>query len=226
MLRTPDPEVSPDRSALSLSRLYYGSGSRKTSRSTASDAGVPRGKEDKREKRDSKDSSGTKEKRDSALLRKHASPTTSTFKSGQSILQQIGLPDHKGWMRKRGEHYNTWKTRYFVLKGPHLYWLRNNSSSVRVALMTRVIFSTYLTSQETKIKGYINIVGYRMVADENIDPGRYGFKLLHDSDRPHFFSSDEQMVIREWMRALMKATIDRDYTSMFHSCNSTHRNVI
>jgi len=54
-----------------------------------------------------------------------------------------------------------------------------------------------------------------MVADENIDPGRYGFKLVHDSDLPHFFSSDEQMVVREWMRALMKATIDRDYTSAF-----------
>jgi hypothetical protein len=81
--------------------------------------------------------------------------------------------------------------------------------------MTRAIFSTCLTLQETKIKGYINVVGYRMLADENIDPGRYGFKLLHDSDRSHFFSSDEQMVIREWMRALMKATIDRDYTSAF-----------
>ncbi|KAH9987791.1 hypothetical protein BJV77DRAFT_1024192 [Russula vinacea] len=185
---TPDPEVSPDRSVLSLSRLYYSSGSRKTSRSAASD-----GKEDKREKRDSKDS-----KKDSTLLRKPASPTiapaTGSFKSGQSILAQIGQPDHEGWMRKRGENYNTWKNRYFVLKGPHLYWLKSDSAS------------------ETKVKGYINIVGYRMFADENIDPGKYGFKLLHESDRSHFFSSDEQMVIREWMRALMKATIDRDYT--------------
>jgi hypothetical protein len=140
MFRTPDPEVSPDRNALSLSRFYYGSGSRKTSRSTASDAGVPRGKEDKREKRDSKGSNGTKEKRDVAVLRKNASPTSTSFKSGQSILEQIGQPDHKGWMRKRGEHYNTWKTRYFVLKGPHLYWLKSNNASVRVASTTRATF--------------------------------------------------------------------------------------
>ena len=195
---------------LSLSRLYYSSGSRKTSRSAASD-----GKEDKREKRDSKDS-----KKDSTLLRKPASPTiapaTGSFKSGQSILAQIGQPDHEGWMRKRGENYNTWKNRYFVLKGPHLYWLKSDSASVRIASVTRVVYSMGLTSQETKVKGYINIVGYRMLADENIDPGKYGFKLLHESDRSHFFSSDEQMVIREWMRALMKATIDRDYTSGFH----------
>jgi hypothetical protein len=70
-------------------------------------------------------------------------------------------------------------------------------------------------NQETKIKGYINIVGFRIVADENIDPGRYGFKLVHESDRPHFFSSDGQMAVREWMKALMKATIERDYGSMY-----------
>ncbi|KAH9959220.1 hypothetical protein BC827DRAFT_1214888 [Russula dissimulans] len=195
---TPEPETSPDRGALSLSRFYHGSGGRKTSgRSTASDAGAHRGKEDKRDKRDSKDSSGTKEKKDAMLLRKPTSPSSPGFtvvKTGQGILEQIGVPDHKGWMRKRGAHYNTWKNRYFVLKGPHMYWLRSNNAS------------------ESKIKGYVNIGGYRMVADENIDPGRYGFKLLHDSDPPHFFSSDDHMVVREWMRALMKATIDRDYS--------------
>jgi hypothetical protein len=129
MFRTPEPEVSPDRSTLSLSRFYYGSGGRKSSRSSASDIGGPR---DKREKRDSKDSNGTKEKKD-VVLRKASSPTNGSFKSGQSILEQIGQPDHKGWMRKKGEHYNTWKTRYFVLKGPHLYWLRSNNASVRIS---------------------------------------------------------------------------------------------
>jgi len=71
--------------------------------------------------------------------------------------------------------------------------------------------------QETKIKGYVNIVGYRIISDENIDPGRYGFKLVHESDRSYFFSSDQQPVIREWMKALMKATIDRDYTSAYYT---------
>lgn len=52
-----------------------------------------------------------------------------------------------------------------------------------------------------------------MQADENVDPGRYGFQIVHDSDKTHYFSHDEQLVIREWMKALMKATISRDYTS-------------
>ncbi|KAI0313112.1 hypothetical protein OF83DRAFT_1249533 [Amylostereum chailletii] len=123
-----------------------------------------------------------------------AAHNPNNLKAGQSILQQIGAPDFNGWMRKKGDRYNAWKNRYFLLKGPHLYWLRSNSSS------------------ETRIKGYVNIVGYHIVTDEKIDPGRYGFKLVHDSDKTHMFSSDEQSVIREWMKALMKATIDRDYT--------------
>ncbi|TFK94901.1 hypothetical protein K466DRAFT_579615 [Polyporus arcularius HHB13444] len=156
--------------------------------------------------------------RDPALLRKRTSSTSDhptrpslavtqatggpNLKAGQSILEQIGTPDHNGWLRKKGERYNSWKLRYFVLKGPHLYWLRSNSKS------------------ETKIKGYLNIVGYKVLADENADPGRYGFRIVHDNDKPHSFSSEEQLVVREWMKALMKATITRDYTNpVMSSCN-------
>jgi hypothetical protein len=74
----------------------------------------------------------------------------------------------------------------------------------------------FLGEQETKIKGYINIVGYKVIADENANPGRYAFKIVHDSDKTHFFSSDEQIVVREWMKAIMKATIGRDYSSEFY----------
>ncbi|EIN11034.1 hypothetical protein PUNSTDRAFT_142897 [Punctularia strigosozonata HHB-11173 SS5] len=144
--------------------------------------------------------------KDPALLRKRTSSAAEVprvkkedggnlgaLKSGQNILEQIGTPDHYGWMRKRGDRYNSWKLRYFVLKGPHLYILRSNSKT------------------ETKIKGYINIQGYKVIADENVDPGRYGFRIEHDTDKTHYFSSEEQLVIREWMKSFMKATISRDY---------------
>ncbi|TRM67427.1 hypothetical protein BD626DRAFT_100674 [Schizophyllum amplum] len=119
---------------------------------------------------------------------------TGPLKQGQSILEQIGEPDHAGWMRKKGDRYNSWKPRYFVLKGPHLYYLRSNSTS------------------ETKIKGYVNILGYKVTVDESVDPGRYGFRIDHDHDKTHYFSSEEKTVIRDWMKAIMKATIGRDYT--------------
>lgn len=117
-----------------------------------------------------------------------------TLTPGKSVIEQIGEADHTGWMRKKGDHYNSWKLRYFIIKGPHLYILRTSSKT------------------ETKIKGYINVSGYKVVADENIDPGRFGFRIIHETDKIHSFSSDEQLVVREWMKAIMKATIGRDYT--------------
>jgi hypothetical protein len=58
-------------------------------------------------------------------------------------------------------------------------------------------------------------VGYKVTVDETLDPGRYGFRISNDQDKMHFFSSDEKSIVREWMKAIMKATIGRDYTSVF-----------
>lgn len=102
-----------------------------------------------KEKRDRTTSLSPGKERDQQVLRKRTSsaaeiPTRSTLaasksasgapslKAGQSILEQIGTPDHNGWLRKKGDRYNSWKQRYFVLKGPHLYWLRSESTSVCV----------------------------------------------------------------------------------------------
>ena len=74
---------------------------------------------------------------------------------------------------------------------------------------------TFSFAQESKIKGYIHIVGYKVTVDENIDPGRYGFRIDHDNDNTHYFSSDEKSIIRDWMKAIIKATIGRDYTSTY-----------
>lgn len=60
----------------------------------------------------------------------------------------------------------------------------------------------------------MNITGYKVIADENANPGRYGFRIVHDTHKPHFFSSEEQVVVREWMKALMKATIARNFNGM------------
>ncbi|KAG2143625.1 hypothetical protein DEU56DRAFT_791632 [Suillus clintonianus] len=225
--RKPPPRTSPSltdespmekSSTLNLSRLY--SSKKPPARPSTSDGSLSstlrnpsrsdsldekkklREKEKTSEKLRDKDvdSQTLKEKESSAASKKHAdgpesqSRGPSTFKPGKSIIDQIGTPDHQGWMRKKGDHYNAWKVRYFVIKGPHLYILRSDNKT------------------EVKIKGYINIVGYKVIADENVDPGRYGFRIVHDTDKTHFFSSDEQTVVREWMKAIMKATIGRDYS--------------
>lgn len=58
-----------------------------------------------------------------------ASPS-GLVKPGRSIIEQIGEPDHVGWMRKRSDRYNSWRNRYFVLKGPHMYCLKSDSKAV------------------------------------------------------------------------------------------------
>jgi len=53
------------------------------------------------------------------------------LKPGAKVLDQLrqtlGEADFSGWMLKKGERYNTWKMRFFYLKGPHLYYLRSKA---------------------------------------------------------------------------------------------------
>ncbi|KAH8825962.1 hypothetical protein DL96DRAFT_1530511 [Flagelloscypha sp. PMI_526] len=128
------------------------------------------------------------------------SPTTSakpkgpTAKSPTTLpkaIDQIGEPDYKGWMRKKAEKYGGWKLRFFVLKDKGLYILR---------------------SENRKVKAFIDIVGFKVTYDENLNPGKYGFKIEHENGKKHFFCSDDKGIVRGWMKAIMKATIGRDYT--------------
>lgn len=106
------------------------------------------------------------------------------------VISRIRPVDVEGWMRKKGERYNVWKPRYLALKGSDLVILRD--------------------PQAPKIKGYVSMKGYKVIADENTNPGKYGFKILHETEKPHYFSSDDPVLVREWMKGLMKATIGRD----------------
>lgn len=112
-----------------------------------------------------------KESRDPAMLRKRTSsapPTPSPqpksspidthgvglpLTEGKSIFQQIGEPDHNGWMRKKGERYNSWKLRYFVLKGDHLYWLKSSHKTVRWRLSFGRVICTDNNNAGNKSQG-------------------------------------------------------------------------
>ncbi|KAK9897457.1 hypothetical protein P389DRAFT_57275 [Cystobasidium minutum MCA 4210] len=112
--------------------------------------------------------------------------------------ERIGEPDYSGWLRKKTDKYNGWKDRYLILKDSYLYVLK--------------------TPTEDKVKGYISLAGYRFVSDGSVgsglsDKSKYGFKAIHDTLPTHYFSSSDSVVIRNWMKALMKATIGRDYSA-------------
>jgi hypothetical protein len=145
---------SEKHSTLNLSRLYGGTIRKASGRPSTSDGSTSaispkelRGTKEKEEKKEKEKKAKTTEKgiKDekeigpSVVLRKRPElngeiPPRSMqpLKPGQSVLEQIGEPDHKGWMRKKGDRYNSWKSRYFVLKGPHLYILKSEDKSVSV----------------------------------------------------------------------------------------------
>lgn len=60
-------------------------------------------------------------------INRTAAPTATA-----TALSKIGTPDFTGFLKKKGDRYNTWKTRYFVLKGARLYYLRNERVSTRL----------------------------------------------------------------------------------------------
>ena len=115
----------------------------------------------------------------------------------QTPLQRIGKPDYAGYLRKKGETYTGWKDRYLILKGHHLYIMKQPA--------------------DAKIKGWIDLTGYRFISDGTVGGGfsdktRYGFKAVHDKKAAHYFAASESSKVRDWMKALMKATIGRDYS--------------
>lgn len=119
-----------------------------------------------------------------------------------STLHPIGEPDHAGWLRKKNDRYNFWKSRYFILKGQHLYWLKSAKPS------------------EKTPKGIIDIVGYKITTVDNTfdSSGRYGFRIDRDQERTYFFSSDDKNAICDWTKAIMKATISWQ-APVASSCN-------
>lgn len=126
-IRYANDDIATEKSSRSLSRLMLSGGSRKVS--TRSHASEIDGKGDS--------SPGVLRKRTTSLMESSGGVSASGLRPGQSVLEQIGQPDHNGWMMKKGERYNTWKLRYFVLKGPHLYYLESNSKAVSYSLRSQ-----------------------------------------------------------------------------------------
>ncbi|WFC98930.1 hypothetical protein MYAM1_001663 [Malassezia yamatoensis] len=115
---------------------------------------------------------------------------SSAYDSSPLVLHKIAPVEMQGWIKKKGERYNAWNSRYIALKGHDLIILRDPAAE--------------------KVKGHINLRGYKVVSDENTSFGRYGFKIIHETERPHFFSMDDPVTLRNWMKNIMKASIDRD----------------
>ncbi|GBC09790.1 hypothetical protein RclHR1_09100003 [Rhizophagus clarus] len=131
------------------------------------------------------------EKRESRVNSYYSEHIVDYINTNNEVLKNIGIPDHDGWLKKQGDKYRNWKNRFCILKGTTLYYLKSDKAL-----------------QNSKIKGQINLTGYKIIPDENVYQGKYGFKLLHGTERPHFFVHEDLEILRGWMRAIMKTTID------------------
>ena len=72
----------------------------------------------------------------------------------------------------------------------------------------------YGDMQEKKVKGWIPLMAYKILPDADSNRGRYGFRMVHHTLPPHFFASDDPLLVRKFMKALMKSSIKRDASSM------------
>jgi hypothetical protein len=104
-------------------------------------------------------------------------------------------PDMEGWLYKQGDKYKTWNKRWFVLKANNLFYFKSPSA--------------------VRMKGIINLKGYRIEVDETIHVGKYCFMAHHPKERTFYFYTDFEKSMKEWLKALMKATIARDYASKY-----------
>ncbi|KAF1796268.1 hypothetical protein FB192DRAFT_1467096, partial [Mucor lusitanicus] len=102
-------------------------------------------------------------------------------------------PDMEGWLYKQGCKYKKWNKRWFVLKGPNLFYFKS--------------------PKDVRMKGIINLRGYKVVPDETIQPGKYSFKAQHEEERTFYFYTDLDTSMKAWISSLMKATISRDFTA-------------
>ncbi|CAO3600056.1 unnamed protein product [Absidia cylindrospora] len=102
-------------------------------------------------------------------------------------------PDMEGWLYKQGDKYKTWNKRWFVLKGNNLFYFKS--------------------PKDVRMKGIINLRGYRMVCDETICMGQYSFKAQHEKERTFYFYADTDLSMKAWIQSLIKATISRDFNA-------------
>lgn len=122
----------------------------------------------------------------------YSGSTASDATDRQSVLNRIGSIARQGWVKKRGERYNRWNNRYLILHGMDLIVLRDPSAD--------------------KVKNLIPLHGYKVVSDETMSAVGYTFKIVHDTQRTHYFSLEDATAMRGWMKAIMKATIGRDFS--------------
>lgn len=144
---------------------------------------------------------------------------TSAFTEGiQTITaaESAKAASHSGWLYKKGggaSAIGTWKNRYFTLHGTRLSYFGNLNDSKERGLID-ITAHKVLAARDNEDK----LIG---IYAASVGAGRHCFKLVppapgyrkgvtFTAPKVHYFAVESKQEMKEWMAALMKATIDRD----------------
>jgi hypothetical protein len=131
------------------------------------------------------------------------------------VAEAVKNADFSGWLRKRSERNYQWNMRFFVLRGTRLAY--------------------YLTDEDTQERGLIDINAYKVQIVDDIlfyGPAKLTFKVIPPAPgasrslnftppRTIYFNAETATLMKEWMTAMTKATIGRDWSSpVISSCTT------
>ena len=57
-------------------------------------------------------------------------PVDSVVAKRNELAGKQGKPDMEGWLHKQSDKYKTWNKRWFVLKGPNLFYFKSPKVSI------------------------------------------------------------------------------------------------
>mmetsp|Transcript_1489 Transcript_1489/g.4676 ORF Transcript_1489/g.4676 Transcript_1489/m.4676 type:complete len:480 (+) Transcript_1489:180-1619(+) len=114
-------------------------------------------------------------------------------------------PEYGGWLFKQGEHFRTWRRRWFVLKDGHLAWFKknvvNDKSCVRGVIPLSTIDSVSIATDSTVGRPYgIHIagahamkVGAQFLVAESEQERKFWMDALQRAMQSSTQSSSEQL---------------------------------
>jgi len=102
--------------------------------------------------------------------------------------QSLVPPDKDGYLTKQGGGIKTWKKRYFILKGPCLYY--------------------YKSPKDTTITGRVDLESGSIVKEEKDKKTRPNMFSVQTSKRIFYISADKPEEMNEWMVSI-KGAIDK-----------------
>jgi len=105
-------------------------------------------------------------------------------------IKSLAVPEHEGWMTKQGGSVKSWKRRWFILKGPNLYYFK-------------------ASRPETEMQGVIELTPTSFVKPQAKHGKSQAFAVGSQGQKRVFFMyADQDSESVSWMKSI-NAAIDR-----------------